>query len=183
MGIENREVYGCDCAQCWDPGQTPKCLCVIFQGIMKGSAVLPPRPAPPNGRYWITQKNFPDCCIWEDWFAGIQVSLAYLLGASDIFIALPGLLFAFIGVGGACDFWFANTLVDPTGTYYGGYAQVMQCEPGSSAPSLTDLSELVGVNYSGEVRAEFGPAADGDLWAMYAEVVNGTRIHIKKTPT
>lgn len=183
MGIENREVYGCDCAQCWDPDKTPKCLCVVLQGIKKGSPVFPPRVAPPNGRFWITQHNYPDCCIWSGWFNGTHVYLRYTLGTSGIMVNLPGFMTGFTAAGAACDFWFANALQDPDGFYYGGFAQVMQTEPGSSAPSLTDLSDLVGVDYSGEVRAEFGPAADGDLWAMYAEVVNGTRIHIKKTPT
>lgn len=183
MGIENREVYGCDCAQCWDPGQTPKCLCVIFQGIMKGSPVFPPRPDPPNGRFWITQHAFPDCCNWSGWFNGTQVLSRYTIGTSGLgALAFLQIFFQSLSAD-PCTFWFANELQDPDGMYYGGYGQVMQCEPGPSAPSLTDLSKLVGVDYSGEVRSEFGPAADGDLWAMYAEVVNGTRIHIKKTPT
>lgn len=81
MGIKiNPPEYGNDCAHCWDPGETPEFIYVMFEGVKKGDVVG--SQIPPNGHIFKCIQDPAAPCIfnYNKAGAGWQVEFARAAG-------------------------------------------------------------------------------------------------------
>lgn len=180
MGIETDPIgyeYGNNCLACWAPGLTPKNLVVDIEGVTRGALWAPGMPDPPNGRYLLTQGVIP--CQWLFDVAGTVGSYHTGIPGSQLLLywfAVP----MFLGnSGNSCVFSFTNTLTCPTNEYCGGRAIVFQLEPIGGVPSITDIMELINMKGRPSRKTEIFPLDNQHLVAMFADLVESTRIRIK----
>lgn len=167
--------YGLDCG-CWSAGHTPKNIYVAFAGITMGDLWLPAYGSPPNGIYSFPQRT---ACSWHDGVIPYRSGYATYAPGSSVRIA-GGIAYAFFAsVGQNCVFAFANESVCPDHIFCGGIAIVFQLEPGSSAPSLADIMELINMQGRESRKAEVFPLDNSHLVTMFADQVESTRIRIK----
>lgn len=130
---------GPTCLKCYDAGCTPETVFFCLAGIKIGAAWAAPKPPPPNG---IGTLGISINCKWDvvqdGWSYNYQIlrrttTFTCRIAAGDIafqYSAAP-----------TCQLWQSNTVVDPAGVYYDGWAMVVPQIAGGSW-SLPELMEL-----------------------------------------
>lgn len=170
-------VYGDD-SGCWLPGKTPKVLHVSVSGVMFGDNWVPAWGPPPNGSYSLTQwapASYFRAWMgvgWDEWRTHVPGTYCVINGPlGPAFVANDP---------SNCVFAIPNNSQDPNSIFYGGQCVVTQKEPATSgAPSFADIMELINMQGRGSRKCEAFPLDNDELVAMFADLVESTRIRIK----
>lgn len=155
MGLHTDPVPpGDDCIACWDAGETPSYIYVIFDGVLKGD--VPGAQQPPNGRIFKCDQNVGDPCLFEfnPVGAGWRVQLRRTVAPERWHVSLnfSGLAH-FTGVNAGCpsehDIW-TNILWSPIWwAGYNGVATIFWME------EALELMELMGIPIEPDTFMEF----------------------------
>lgn len=180
MGIPTNPddyLYGPNCLTCWAPNKTPKDLYASFSGIMTGATWEDWMGAAPNEIFKLSSA-VP--CLWTAYHEPRDIRFGITAPSSGLSIEIDFAWFAFTATNAPpCDFHFVNALVDPGLDFYGGQAIVVQKEAGSSAPSLADIAALLNMDGRESRMSEVFPLDNTHLVAMFADLLESTRIRIK----
>lgn len=161
---------------CWAAGKTPATLVVSVSGIMQGATWGPVWGPPPNGVYSFPQQL---ATWWHDADPAHPSGFRNSVPGSRVNIK-GGLLNAFFSTDPAnCNWYFVNEIVNPNSIFYGGHAIVTQRPPGASAPSHADILELLNMQGQPSRMADIFPLDNTYLVAMFADIIESTRIYIK----